>query len=106
MEPQVIARAWHGRVPAAKAEAYEGYLHRTGLADLAATPGNRGLFLLRRTDGDVAHFLLTSLWDSVESIQRFAGEDYTRARYYDEDDDFLLEREPLVTHYDVLVAMR
>ncbi len=98
----MIARAWHGRVPAAKADAYESYLHRTGLADLAATQGNRGLLLLRRTEGDVTHFLLTSFWDSVESIKRFAGEDYARARYYDEDDDFLLEREPLVAHYDVV----
>jgi heme-degrading monooxygenase HmoA len=100
----VIARTWHGRVPTAKADAYEEYLQRTGLADYAATPGNCGLLALRRTEGDVTHFVLTSLWDSVEAIQRFAGDDYTRARYYNEDDDFLLEREPLVTHYDVLLA--
>jgi heme-degrading monooxygenase HmoA len=79
-------------------------LQRTGLADYAATPGNRGLLALRRTEGDVTHFVLTSLWDSVEAIQRFAGDDYMRARYYDEDDDFLLEREPLVTHYDVILS--
>jgi heme-degrading monooxygenase HmoA len=100
----VIARTWHGRVPTAKADAYEAYLQRTGLADYAATPGNRGLLALRRTEGDVTHFVLTSLWDSVEAIQRFAGNDYARARYYDEDDDFLLEREPLVTHYDVILS--
>jgi heme-degrading monooxygenase HmoA len=100
----MIARTWHGRVPTAKGDAYEAFLHRTGLADIAATPGNRGLLLLRRAEGDVTHFLLTSLWDSAESIKRFAGEDYTRARYYDEDDDFLLEREPFVTHYEVVVA--
>lgn len=97
----MIARTWHGRVPATKADAYEAYLGRTGLADLAATPGNRGLLVLRRTDGNVTHFVLTSLWESVESIQRFAGDDYARARYYDEDDEFLLEREPFVTHYEV-----
>lgn len=97
----MIARTWHGRVPATKADAYEAYLRRTGLADLAATPGNRGLLVLRRTDGNVTHFVLTSLWESVESIQRFAGDDYARARYYDEDDEFLLEREPFVTHYEV-----
>jgi heme-degrading monooxygenase HmoA len=102
----VIARAWHGRVPATRAAAYETYLRRTGLADLAATPGNRGVLLLRRTEDDVTHFLLTSFWESVESIQRFAGDDYTRARYYDEDDDFLLEREPFVTHYEVAVDDR
>ena len=100
----MIARTWHGRVPILKGDAYEAFLHRTGLADIAATPGNRGLLLLRRTEGEVTHFLLTSLWDSVESIARFAGEDYERARYYDEDDDFLLEREPFVTHHEVVVA--
>lgn len=52
----------------------------------------------------MTHFLLTSLWDSVGAIKRFAGEDYVRARYFEEDDDFLLEREPFVTHYDVVLA--
>ena len=37
---------------------------RTGLADYRATPGNRGVFVLRRVEGDVAHFVLTTLWDS------------------------------------------
>jgi heme-degrading monooxygenase HmoA len=100
----MIARTWHGRVPTTKASAYESFLHRTGLADIAATPGNRGALLMRRTEGDVTHFLLTSLWDSVDSIKRFAGEDFEKARYYDEDDDFLLEREPFVTHHDVVHA--
>lgn len=100
----MIARTWHGRVPASKADAYEAFLHRTGLADIAATPGNRGLIVLRRTMDGVTQFVLTSLWDSVEAIQRFAGEEYARARYYDEDDDYLLEREPFVTHYDVILA--
>ena len=31
------------------------------------------------------------------SIKAFAGEDYERARYYGEDDAFLLEREEFVT---------
>jgi heme-degrading monooxygenase HmoA len=100
----MIARTWHGRVPAAKADAYEAFLHRTGLADITTTPGNRGMLLLRRTEGNVTHFLLTSLWESEGAIKRFAGDDHARARYYDEDDDFLLEREEFVTHYDVVVA--
>ena len=100
----MIARTWHGRVPTAKADAYEAFLHRTGLADIAATPGNRGMLLLRRAEKSVTHFLLTSLWESEEAIKRFAGEDYTRAHYYDGDDDFLLEREEFVTHADVVVA--
>jgi heme-degrading monooxygenase HmoA len=100
----MVARAWHGRVPAEKADAYYAYLLRTGLADYAATPGNRGTFVFRRTEGDVTHFLLTTLWASVQAIKAFAGEDYERARYYPEDDEYLLEREPHVTHYEVLPA--
>ena len=100
----MIARTWHGRVPSEKGDAYETFLNRTGLSDITATSGNRGVLLLRREEGDVTHFHLTSFWDSVESIKRFAGENYERARYYDEDRDFLLEFEPFVTHYDVVVA--
>ena len=100
----MIARTWHGRVPASKADAYYAYLLRTGLADYRASPGNRGVLVQRRIEGDVAHFLLTTLWDSVEAIKRFAGEDYEAARYYPEDDDYLLEREPFVTHAEALMA--
>jgi heme-degrading monooxygenase HmoA len=100
----MIARTWHGRVPAAKADAYHAYLRRTGLPDYAATPGNRGVLVLRRTEGDVTHFVLTTMWDSLEAIRAFAGDDVTRARYYPEDDDYLLERQPFVTHFEVLMA--
>ena len=39
-------------------------------------------------------------WDSLESIKRFAGEDYKRARYDAEDGKFPLEFEPTVQHYE------
>jgi heme-degrading monooxygenase HmoA len=98
----MIGRTWHGRVPAEKADEYYAYLLRTGLPDYKATPGNRGVHVLRRTEGAVTHFLLLTFWDSLDAIKAFAGADYERARYYPEDDDYLLEREPLVAHYEVL----
>lgn len=98
----MIARTWHGRVPADKADTYYAYLRRTGLSDYAKTPGNRGVHVLRRTEGAVTHFLLLTFWDSLDAIRAFAGADYERARYYGEDDEFLLEREPFVSHYEVL----
>jgi heme-degrading monooxygenase HmoA len=102
----MIARTWHGRVPRAKAEEYQRFLERTGIADYRATPGNRGVLVLRRDDETVTHFVLTSFWDSVAAIKRFAGEDYPRAHYYPEDDDYLLEREPLVQHHEVVADLR
>jgi heme-degrading monooxygenase HmoA len=96
----MIARTWHGRVPARRADAYAEYVRRTGLADLARTPGNRGAYLLRRTDGDVAHFVVTSLWDSVDAIRAFAGDDL-EVVFYEDDDRFLVDREWFVTHYEI-----
>ena len=100
----MIARSWHGRVRAAQSDEYYGYMMRTGLADYRSSPGNRGIVVQQWTEGDVSHFLLTTLWDSVEAIRQFAGDDYSAARYYPEDDDYLLEREPRVRHTTVLLA--
>jgi heme-degrading monooxygenase HmoA len=100
----MIARQWHGRVRASDADAYYRYLLRTGLKDYRLASGNRGVQVLRRSEGDVVHYVLTTLWDSWASIQAFAGEDAARARYYPEDARYLLELEPAVTHFEVLDA--
>lgn len=63
-------------------------------------PGNRGMQVLRRTSEDKTEFLLLSLWESYEAIRAFAGEDLERAVYYARDEEFLLEMEPKVTHYE------
>jgi heme-degrading monooxygenase HmoA len=96
----VIARVWRGRTARTQAAEYAAFLETTGRRDYRATPGNRGVWMLRRIDGETAEFLLISLWDSLDAIARFAGEDVERAFYYPEDDRFLLEKEPFVTHYE------
>lgn len=98
---EMLARLWHGRVPSMKADAYDVYLKRTGIPDYTTTLGNRGAWVLRRAEGDVTHFLLITFWDSLAAIEAFAGSPVDSARYYPEDDDYLLERESKVVHYDV-----
>jgi heme-degrading monooxygenase HmoA len=100
----LIARVWHGVTPAAKAQAYTEYLHRTGVRDCRATPGNRGVYVLRRVHAGQAEFTFISLWESWDAIRAFAGSDYEKAHYYPEDRGFLVELEPFVTHYDVVTA--
>jgi heme-degrading monooxygenase HmoA len=98
----VIARIWRGRTPPAQADTYFAFLQRTGIKDYRATEGNRGVRVLRRLDGEEAEFMLISLWESLEAVRRFAGDDVERAVYYPEDKDFLLAFEPTVVHYEVL----
>jgi heme-degrading monooxygenase HmoA len=97
-----IARIWRGRTPASRAAEYLDFLEAKGLSGYRATPGNRGVSVLLRTDGDVAEFVLITWWDDYDAIKSFAGPDPERAVYYPEDDDFLLEKEPNVTHYEVV----
>lgn len=99
----MIARIWHGVTPAEKADEYARYLNETGVPDYRATEGNRGVYVLRRVEGERAHFLTLSFWESLDAIRGFAGDDVERARYYPEDEAFLLEFEPAVTHYEVIV---
>jgi heme-degrading monooxygenase HmoA len=94
---------WHGVTAPEHAEAYADYLNQTGVPDLQGTEGNRGVYVLRRIEAGKAHFVLISLWESAEAIRGFAGADTEVARYYPEDAEYLLELEPTVSHYEVLV---
>lgn len=101
----MIARLWRGVTLASKADDYFAYLQKTGLQDFRATPGNQGVYVFRRLKEGTAEFLLVSLWDSVESIKKFAGDEHEKARYYPEDKDYLLELAPLVDHYEILAKL-
>jgi heme-degrading monooxygenase HmoA len=98
----VIARIWKGAVRADDADAYLEYLESTGFAEYRQTPGNRGLFALRRVVGHRCEYLLLTLWDSMDAVKGFAGEDVETAVFYPEDDRFLVDRDLTSSHYDVV----
>jgi heme-degrading monooxygenase HmoA len=100
--PDMIARIWRGVTPELKADQYFDYLMATGVKDLRATEGNRGVMVFRRVSDGQAEFLLISLWESLDAIRRFAGDEIDTAVYYPEDKEYLLALEPKVMHYEVL----
>jgi heme-degrading monooxygenase HmoA len=97
----MIARIWRGRTPADRSDAYLDFLGRTGFPEYRATDGNRGVLALRRVENGVAEFTLVTLWDSMDAIRRFAGDDPEQAKYYPEDPEYLLEMPPRVEHHEV-----
>lgn len=97
----MIARVWFGRTKAEDYDAYLAYLEESGVATLKETPGNRGVMVWRRLEGDEAEFGVISIWDSLENIQAFAGEDIEVARYFPEDERFLLELTPKLKHFEI-----
>jgi heme-degrading monooxygenase HmoA len=102
-ETSLILRRWTGVIRTADEADYVAYIDRTGTADYAATPGNRGFQMLLRALGDGRSEVTTlSWWESLDAIRGFAGEDIEVARYYPEDDRFLLERPHHVEHHRVV----
>ncbi len=97
----MIARIWHGTVPTAKAAAFYNYMHSTEVSDVRSRPGNRGVAVATRAEGDRTHFWFLSLWGSFEEIRAFAGDDLESAVYYPRDAEFLTEFEPKVVHVEV-----
>jgi heme-degrading monooxygenase HmoA len=97
----MVARIWRGAVRSADADEYAAYMRRTGLAAYRATPGNRGAWMLRRDVDDRTEFVMFTLWDSLDAVKAFAGDDYEQAVFYPEDDRFLIERDLVSSHYTV-----
>ena len=98
----MIVRMWHGTVPAAKTGDYREFLIARAIPDYRSVEGNISVQILERSDGAITHFITLSFWRNMESIKAFAGEDVTVAKYYPKDEDFLLEFEPTVIHYEVV----
>ena len=97
----MIARIWNGAVRKQDGDAYAGYMRETGVAAYASTPGNRGVWMLRRERGEHSEFLMFTLWDSLDAVKAFAGEDYETAVFYPEDDEYLVDRDLVVRHFEV-----
>jgi len=99
----MIMRIWHGATKTSRSDDFFNYLMKTGVPWYLSLVGNRGVIVLRRTEEEKSEFLLLSLWDSMESIKRFAGPDIDKAIYnFSEDRDYLIELESEVAHYEVL----
>lgn len=101
----MILRRWQGRIRTADRQAYADYIGGTGGTDYRSTPGNLGFQMLFRDLGDGSSEVTTlSWWRSSADIVAFAGADIAIARYYPEDDRFLLDRPREVEHHEVVLA--
>ncbi len=100
----MIARIWRGETRAEAGDAYLAYLRETGEAECRAVPGNRGVVILRGEREGRAEFVFISFWDSMEAVRAFSGRETERARYYPEDERYLLSLDPEVRHFEVASA--
>ena len=100
----MIARIWRGAVRQEDGDLYEQYIRETGVAGYKTTAGNLGVTMMRRQVGDRTEFMLLSLWESLDAVKAFAGEDYEKGVYYPEDDRYLVERDEKSSHWEVTAS--
>ena len=101
----MIVRIWRGVTLTEKAEEYLAYLLETGVKDYQAVSGNRGVQVLHRAFEGKTEFLILSFWESYAAIRAFAGDDLEHSVYYDKDQEFLLEMEAKVVHYELATLL-
>jgi hypothetical protein len=83
------------------ADEYAEYTEETGFAEYGQTPGNRGALDASARRGRPHQVHHPSLWDSVDAIRAFAGDDIEAAVLYPEDARYLVG-ESTVTHHQIV----
>jgi heme-degrading monooxygenase HmoA len=77
----MITRIWHGRTTTAKSDEYLNLMRTIAIPDYRSIPGNKGAYALRRIEGDTAHFLMLTFWESEDAVRAFARDDISVANY-------------------------
>jgi heme-degrading monooxygenase HmoA len=70
----MIARMWRGSAIRERADDYVKHLQQSVVPEFRQIDGFRGIYLLRRNSSDDVEFVVLTLWESMEAIRKFAGE--------------------------------
>jgi len=97
----MIARIWRGQATVDNAGHYRRHATEHVFPSLTTLPGHQGAYLLTRETGGEVEFLAVTLWDSIESVKRFAGDDPEIAVVEPEARAVLSAFDDFARHYEV-----
>jgi heme-degrading monooxygenase HmoA len=101
----VIARIWRGWTTPENADAYQRIVSQEVLPGIAARnlDGYHGAYLLRRRLDDEVEFATILLFDTLEQVRAFAGDDYEAAYVPPRARAVLARFDQRSAHYDTLL---
>jgi heme-degrading monooxygenase HmoA len=104
----VIARIWRGWTTPENADTYQQVVSQEVLPGIAARnlDGYHGAYLLRRDLEGEVEFATIMLFDSLEQVRAFAGEDYETAYVPPRAQAVLARFDERSAHYDLLLRPR
>jgi heme-degrading monooxygenase HmoA len=99
----MITRLWHGWTSKENAGAYEELLRTKVLPAIHRVQGYEGAYLLRRELEDEVEFVTLTMFESMEAVRAFAGEDYEVAVVPPEARALLSRFDQTSIHYETIL---
>ncbi len=97
----MIGRVWRGWAEKGRAGEYEAHFRDEVAGALGAVAGCRGAYLLRHDDAVETEFMTLVLFDSLDVVRAFAGDDYEQAVVAPGAQAALRDYERTVRHYTI-----
>lgn len=100
----MISRVWHGWTTREDADVYERLLRSEILPGIHRVDGYRGAYVLRRDVEDGVEFVTMTMFDSLDAVRAFAGEDYEVAVILPEARELLARFDERSAHYETVLG--
>jgi heme-degrading monooxygenase HmoA len=99
----MISRLWRCTATPDNTSRYLDHFQHAVLPELRQLEGFRSGYVFRRNAGDAVEITVMTLWNSMEAIRRFAGDNVDTAVVAPEAQAILLSFDTTVTHSEVAV---
>jgi hypothetical protein len=97
----MISRHWIGIVKNDMVQAYLDHLETTVLPKLNNSEGLKNAYYLKRDVKQGTEFLIVTEWDCVDSIKKFAGENFSTAVVDPYAKSMMVTYDKKVRHYNI-----
>ncbi len=104
----MIARIWHGYAAPENADEYERITRTETFVNIRARkiPGFQEIQLLRRNQATEVEFITIMWFDSVEAMQAYSGENFTKAVVPAKSQAVLTRFDEVTQIYEVLAQVK
>jgi hypothetical protein len=100
----VIARLWHGWTKPENADRYEKLLQTEVLPGLHRISGYKGAYLFREDRETETEFVTLTLFENLDAVRRFAGENYHTAVVPPDARKLLSRFDQKSKHYQIVIT--
>ncbi|MFX0082565.1 MAG: antibiotic biosynthesis monooxygenase [Candidatus Hodarchaeota archaeon] len=100
----MIARIWHGWTSFENADIYEDLLRKEIFPSIENRniKGYKKIILLRRPLENEVEFITIMVFDNLDAVKKFAGEEYQKSFVPQKAKEILLRHDKFSQHYEIM----